>query len=891
MSSEILTTKLFIPPTPRGIVHRQRLIDQLAMGLNGKLTLVSGPAGFGKTTLLSEWVSQIRYPIGWISLDKGDNELNRFVLYLIKAFQWIEEGFGNEIIESVISSKPKKTDGFLPFLINQIAEIDNPFLIIIDDYHLITAPEINELLLMIIENQSPQMHLVISTRSDPPWPLARWRAKGQLSEIRLGDLRFTLEETSRFLDGVLGIRLSKDDIQRLESRTEGWIAGLQMAAISMRKRGDISGFIQSFTGSHRFVFDYLLDEVFGSLPQDIQDFLLQTAILDRLCASLCDYVRNSNDSQQMLDLLEQMNLFLIPLDDHRSWYRYHHLFAELIQQLSRQKLSGGIPDLHRKAREWYQQNGLISEAIYHGTAEGNIDQVADLIEHNFLSVLDHRDWVSLTHWLDALPAAIIQSRPWLCVASAYVILDTENMTVVAQHIQQAEAAVKNSSQQDAAHIFSYIDFLKAELSARSGEMDKTVAFARKSLDGIPPQDARLRCLAASTLGTALQRIGNFSEAAKSFSEGISAGRTIRDSNAVMTLYGDLIGLYVERGQLHKAYEYCQEALQYIEIIFQKRGRYIPGAAYIHFRLSTILRHWGDLEGSLVQAQISDHILAKWGQRYILNFLNLAIALHAVGECSQAHQVLDEALALAKQQSSRMVENINATKVLFWLTEGNLDAAAEWAENRDLDTEGEIDYQDQLAYRTLAQVRLAQGKRGDRLALDGLLRFLPRLLEVVEESGAIAYLLQTLIIQSLAYTLTGSPAQAIRSLNRALILGERGGYIRVFVRAGKPIEKLLRSICEGGESTPYKQKILKAFDHQRSGNGQERIGHPPLPDQLTARELEVLTCLDSDLSVPEIAESLVISSATLRTHIKRIYRKLDVHSRFEATTKAKELRFL
>jgi LuxR family maltose regulon positive regulatory protein len=589
----------------------------------------------------------------------------------------------------------------------------------------------------------------------------------------------------------------------------------------------------------------------------------------------------------MLELLDQMNLFLIPLDDHRSWFRYHHLFAELIQQLSRQKLSNQVTNLHRNAREWYQQNGLMSEAMYHGTAEGNFDQVANLIEQNFTAVMEHRDWISLTRWLDALPTTVIQSRPWLCVAYAYILLDTEDTRMVPHHIQQAVTALNNGTAKDADHIHCYIDYIQAELSALSGEMEKTIEFAKKSLAGIPLQDERLRCLAASTLGTALQRIGDFPCAADAFLKGISAGRNMRDTNAVITLYGDLIGLYVEQGQLHQAFEYCQEALHYIEDSYQKRGRYIPGAAYIHFRLSTILRHWGDLEGSLEQAQKCHHILNKWGMRYPLNYINLAIALHAVGEHSEAHKVLDDGEIVAMKQSSHMAANVKSTRVQFWLKEGKLENALQWARDRELDFDGVINYQDQLVYRTLAQVRLAQGENGDRTALDELLRFLPRFIKVVEESGAVAYLLQTLIIQALALQLAGGGEEAIESMKRTLILGENGGYIWVFVRTGQPMELLLRSTIERKGSTPYIEELLNAFDRLKAVNESEIREHPDLPDPLTAREHEVLTLLNSDLSIPEIAATLVISPATLRTHIKRIYRKLDVHSRFEAVTRARE----
>ncbi|MFO7622923.1 MAG: LuxR C-terminal-related transcriptional regulator [Anaerolineales bacterium] len=886
MSTPILTTKFFIPPTRKELVQRQRLLNRLSQGIERKLTLVSGPAGFGKTTLLSAWVAELQRPVGWISLDAADNDWSSFVAFLIKGLQKISAGIANDIVEMLYSAKTQESDALITYLINQIAEIQTPFLLVLDDYHVITDTRIHDLLQLILENQPAQMHLVISTRSDPPWPLARWRARGELSEMRTQHLRFNLEETAIFLNETMGLGLSRQNVEQLEARIEGWAAGLQMAALSLKDREDVPGFIQVFTGSHRFVFDYLVDEVFRGLSTEIQDFLLTTSILDRMCAQLCDHIRGASDSQDILEQLEQMNLFVIPLDGHRCWYRYHHLFAELIQQISRQKFSRQMPELHRKAREWYQQNGLVSEAIHHGVAEGNFEQVADLIEKDFIATLEKRDRIALIRWLETLPAGVIQSRPWLSLASAYVLLPTGLTQEVARLLQQAESSIKQLATPEAEHIRSYIAYVQAELKARSADMAATIAYARKSLEYLPPEDKRLRCSAASILGTALQRSGAFEDAGQAFIDGIAAGRTIGDSNAVISLYGDLIGLFVEQSKLHQAYAYCQEALQFIEASFQKRGRYTPGAAYIHFRLSTILRHWNDLEGSLHHAQISNEILRKWGLQYRLNFINLAIAQHAVGAYAEAHRVLSVAEQVAQKQSAYWIDDVKATRVSFWLAEGNLVAASQWALERKLDTERDLSYQNQLVYRTLAHVRVVQGQGGDENALDEAVRLLAGLEMIYQNSGAIAYLLQTFILQALAFQASGKLNQALKSLGKALSLGEGGGYLRAFIREGEPMEKLLRNAVARGNGTPYIEELLRGLESQRKRSSASRSSL--LIDPLTDRERDVLRCLETSMTVPEMATSLVISIETVRTHIKRIYRKLDVHSRFEAITKAKKL---
>jgi LuxR family maltose regulon positive regulatory protein len=399
----------------------------------------------------------------------------------------------------------------------------------------------------------------------------------------------------------------------------------------------------------------------------------------------------------------------------------------------------------------------------------------------------------------------------------------------------------------------------------------------------------MRCLVSSTLGTSLQRLGSFEEATQAFTDGISAGITTKDTNLVISLYGDLIGLYVERGQLYQAHETCQEALHHIERSYQKHGRYTPGTAHIHFRLSTILRHWNDLEGSLLHAQISNEILEKWGFRYRLNYINLAIAHHSVGDYPRAHIALRIAEHLASQQSTYWVENVKATQVFFWLSEGNLEAASQWALERPFEIEGEIRYENHLTYRTLAHVRLVQGQLGDKVALEEALSLLPRLVKVIEDSGATAYLIQVLILYSLALQVKGETELAKGILNKALTLGEGGGYIRVFIREGKPMKELLLDIAGHDTPSPYLQQILSAFESSHLTDIMRRPISQSLLESLTKRELEVLRTLDSEFTIPEIADNLAISIATLRTHIKRIYRKLDTHSRFEAITKAKKLR--
>jgi LuxR family maltose regulon positive regulatory protein len=888
--AQILTTKLFIPPIRKDLVPRQGLIERINRGMEGRLTLVSGPAGFGKTTLLSQWAAQSTAPVAWLSLDEGDNEWKRFTQYLIHAIQGILPGIGGEILELLHSAISPDVEQVVSSLVNQVAKCNHPFCVVLDDYHAISEPGIHKLLFQVIENQPPHMHLILSTRADPPWPLARLRVKGELSEFRLQDLRFSIEESAILLNEVMKLGVPPDSISQLDGRTEGWIAGLHMAGLSLQRRKDSSGFIQSFSGSHRFIFDYLIDEVIQSLPSDIKNFLLDTAILDRMCASLCNFVRERTDSQQMLDRIEEMNLFVIPLDEHRIWYRYHQLFGELLRQILKQSHPDRLPLLHQKAREWHQSNNLISEAIHHGVAEGNMEQVADLMERNIFEFIEHRELNVLNRWLDSLPPEFIGSRPWLNVAYARSQLAIGSVEDAALHIQNAELVLENQtglSTEQVQHIQSYIASIRADLSVLSGDIESSIIHSRHALHLLPEEDKLMHCLVASTLGTSLQQLGLFDDASSAFIQGITAGRAAGDSNAVISLYGDLIGLFIERGQLYQAYAYCQEAMQITEANYQKHGRNTPGDAHIYFRLSTILRHWNDLEGSLRYANRCDGILRDWGLRYRLNFLNLAIALHALGDYAKAHQILREAEHVASQTSIFWVEDVITSRVLFWLVEGNMEAAMQWAVERNLHVNNEISFINHRIYRTLAHVRLVQGLQGDEEALDEALNVLPRLVKIIEESGAAAYLIDAYIMQALALQAKGKSQQALKPLGRALTLGEQGGFIWVFVREGESMGKLLQEAVIHGGAISYAQKLLQEFDKNRIKVREEEAILPPLAESLTEKEREVLRCLESDSTIPEIADSLFISIGTVRTHIKHIYRKLNAHSRFEAVTRAKE----
>jgi LuxR family maltose regulon positive regulatory protein len=419
----LLATKIYIPPPRPGLVSRPRLIRRLDEGLRlgHRLTLVSAPAGFGKTTLLSEWCAGCGRPVAWLSLDEGDNDPARFLAYLVAALQTVEVDIGAGVVAALQSPQPPSMEAGLTLLINEMTTISDPFALVLDDYHLITAQPIQDGLTFLLDHLAPQMHLCIAGRADPPLPLARLRARGQLTELRAADLRFTPGEAAAFLNTSVGLNLSNAEVAALDARTEGWIAGLQMAALSMRGRQDLPGFIRAFTGTHRFVLDYLVEEVLEQQSPGIQRFLLKTSVLERLAAPLCDAVTAGSDSRTILGQLDRDHLFLIPLDNERRWYRYHHLFADLLRSRLKQTDPDRAPILRRRASEWYEQHGLIVDAVSHAFAAGDIGQVARLVEGNVLAMMGHGELTTVMRWLDGLPAGMVRSRPWLSIARAWAL--------------------------------------------------------------------------------------------------------------------------------------------------------------------------------------------------------------------------------------------------------------------------------------------------------------------------------------------------------------------------------------------------------------------------------------------------------------------------------------
>jgi LuxR family maltose regulon positive regulatory protein len=921
----LLSTKLYVPPVRPERVPRPRLVERLKAGLDRRLVLVSAPAGFGKTTIISECAARCRHPVAWVSLDKGDNEPVQFWTYVVTALQKNPHIQGSELGQTVLamlrSSQPPPMETLLHGLMNELAEISGPFVLILDDFHQISNPQINDALALFVEHQPPQMHLVISSRADPPWPLARWRASGQLVELRTDDLRFTSEEAAAFLNEVMGLDLSTADIAALAARTEGWIAGLQMAALALQGTRSMEGrdtksFLGAFSGSHRFVLDYLVEEVLERQSGEIQEFLLQTSVLERLTAPLCDAVRfgeaespssssrsavrfgeaeSPNSSQVILEGLERANLFLVPLDDERRWYRYHHLFADLLRSRLQQILPDLVPILHLRASRCQEQNGYIAEAVGHALLIPDAERVAYLIEGNALAILERGELTTLVGWLDTLPEDVVRSHPWLSVSYAWVLVYTGQLDIVESYLRDAEGALASPG----GHIAGHIAAIRAYATDLAGDKHRTAELARKALEYLPEADLRTRGLAMSLLIPALYWSGDPAGADEITDQAIAISQASDDSLVAVRVLCELAELQVARGQLRKAAATCYDALQLADEHSRHGAWRLPVTGPAHTLLGLVFAEWNDLEPALRHARESVELCNRWKQaeNLVHSYVALSVVLQATGDLVGALAALREARQVASKISDYYTDYIAAHEARLLLAQGNLSAASRWAAS----WEGMVPADEKLAFWreheffALVRVLLTQGRQQGGRSLDRALLWLSWLLEEAEKAGAWKRVLLALVLRAMALHAQGKDGEALAGLARALALGEPEGYVRTFIDEGPQMGQLLRRAVLQGIAVDYAGKLLAALEEEATKGAiplsvSEEVG-PPMVEPLSPRETEVLRLLTTHLSHAEMAEELVVSVNTVRSHVKSIYGKLDVHSRMEAVECARELGLL
>ena len=899
------------------MISRPRLTERLQASSNQKVTLISAPAGFGKTTLVGEWITEGRRPVGWVSLDEGDNDPTRFWAYFVAALQTLEVNLGKDGLAMLQSLQPAPITTILTNLINEIASFPAPFSLALDDYQAIHSLQIQEGLFFFIEHMPAQMHLVLISRTDPFLPLARLRAGNQLHEIRSADLRFTLEEAGEFLNRMMEFSLSLDDIAALERRTEGWIAGLQLAAISMKGHTDMTGFIHAFTGNHRYIVGYLVEEVFSQRPKGTLDFLLRTSILERLCAPLCDALLEKSNSQETLELLEGANLFMLPLDDQRQWFRYHQLFADVLRARLRQTQPELIPVLHRRAARWFEENELIEEAIQHALASQDFGLAASIIEKFAGPTIVSGQIRTALGWLESLPNELMLNSPNLCLIHAAGLMYSNQLDAAEARLQDGERYMNSLTGEETTYqriIRGRLEVLRANLARIYGNLEECIAHANRSLELLPETETYWRASPLVHSASAYLLDGNVGPAREE--QAAAAYLAARSSGNLFTLLRSITNL--------ARLKIMQGCLRQAELIYRKVLEETPdglhrlagsashyfGLAY-YFGMGSLLFEWNDLDGSerhLHQGiDLVRGTLTADADLIILGYSCLARLRVAKGDHVGALAACDELALLAQQRkflprldTCRLAENAR-----IHLAQGDLRSAVHWAERSGMSVDDEhLPFPKQAEYLVLARVIITRGQDNpDGLPLENLLVLLDRLLHSAEAGSRMGNVIEILSLRALALNVLGVSGMAREAIFRALRLSETEGFLRVFLDMGETMHRLLLEISAGlspAQAGAYPEatitRVLASFpwestDHQKFSKLQAKVHSPEQAGIFTRRELEVLRLIAEGASNQDIAMRLVIAGPTVKRHISHIYDKLGVGSRTKALAQARKLGLL
>ena len=932
----LLGTKLRAPPPRRQLVPRERLVDLLRTdpATMPRLVLVSAPAGFGKTTLLTQWLSQWLTPgraedpthrrtpparrVGWLSLDAADAELRTFLSHLMAALKAFGPEVGAEALALMDTERALPVEDIVASLVNDLDALEGATVVALDDYHVIDAPEVHGAVALLLDHLPPQVTLAMTTRADPPLPLSRLRARGQLLEIRAADLRFTAEEADAFLNHVMGLRLAAAQVTALEARTEGWAAGLQLAALSARGHttagtgdpasGGIAAFVEAFSGSHRFVLDYLLEEVLATQPDPVRNFLLDTSVLEQLTGPLCDALTGERDGQQMLDTLERSNLFLIPLDDQRRWFRYHHLFADAL----RARLHSVHPDresgLHRAASTWHASQGMWADAIGHAMASGDVEHAADLVELALPQARKDRHDRQLRAWLHGLPDDVLRRRPLLATQTGAARLSEGDLDGAVAWLDDADRALDASPTTGARSpgwpagasgaleaelraLPAQTAVYRAVLAQARGDIVGTRLHARRALDLAGPVDHVARSGGAGYLGLAAWAAGDLAEAVEAFGETV---RSLRAAGNVADELGStvvLATLWWARGQPVEARRLYEQALARAHA---HPGPVLSSTGDLHVGLADALREHGDLDAAAQHLQTARDLgdRASFPENRHRWYTTMAGLLVAHGDLDGAAAMLEQAQPLYLPGYLPDVRPIAAMEARVHIRQGRLDDAAAWAGEHRASTGDPTSYLAEFNRLTLARLLIAQHRdQACPTRVEEAITLLDRIVFAAETAGRGGSVVEGLVVRALANQAIDHYDEALADLGRALTQAVPAGYRRLLLDEGPEMHALLRTLSRRPDhaSSSAAAALLRMAD---AGTSQARVSPTPAGrEPLSEREVEVLRLLATDVSGPEIAERLFMSVNTFRTHTRHIFTKLDVNTRRAAVARAGELDLL
>ena len=897
----LLATKLHVPGLQPGFVPRPRLAEALGEGLARQLILVCAPAGFGKTAVLADWARRGRWPVAWLSLDAGDNDPARFWRHAVAALDGARPGIGERVAPLLGPPASVSFGPLVTALVNELADQpgEDDLLLVLDDYHLVSSEPVHASVGFLLEHRPPRLHLVLASRSDPPLPLARLRGRGQLAELRATELRFTFEEAAALLREAADPGLPDAVAAALAARTEGWAAGLQLAGLSLRGQADAAGFVAAFTGSHRYILDFLAEEVLDRQDEELRAFLLETSVLERLSGPLCDAVTGRAGSQALLDRVERAGLFLMPLDEVRGWWRYHHLFADLLRARLEQQ-PGRAEQLHRNAATWYAEHGLADDAIRHAAAAGEMTRAARLIEQHFDELFYLRgEGATVQRWLSALPDNLVRSRPRLLLAQAQVAATSGRVEAAESLLDAAERASASAADEPfeptadragslLANIAAGIALQRSYLAALRGNAEGTAAFASQTLAELSDGEQMLSSIARCNLAEAEWLHGRLAEAERAFVSGIARWRAASQHTVAAWGCHHLGQVQRAQGRLDAAARTCQQAL---DAITAPARSPLPTAGPAYVGLGEVAYQRNELDTAFRHASEGIALCRQFAYLPPLaaGLATLAWIRQATGDPAGAREAIGEAMQSAPGPAG-LLNPVPAQHARLLLAQGNLTEAARWTKECGLDTDDAPDYPREREHLVLARVLLAQGEAERALALLG------RLHAAAAAQDRAGSLIEIGALRALALAARAEEAAAVDALAGALILACPQGYVRVFADEGPPMAALLGRLvaAQRTEHTAARRvplgclsRLLQAFDGQRSGPGVP-AAVPGMVDQLTARELEVLGLLAAGRSNQAIAAELVVSLDTVKKHVTHVLDKLGAANRTEAVARARQL---